>query len=59
MQFITEALTKARKTLGESEFTNLNKIIKFYLRSTLSSIYLIKISEHKMLEVEEKLNKNH
>jgi len=59
MHFIIEALTKAKKALGESEFANLNKIIKFYLRSTLSSIYLIKISEHKMLEVEEKLNKNH
>lgn len=58
MQFITEALVKAYKTLTTQEFNGLAKIIKFYLRSTLGSIYLIKISEHKMMEVEEKLAKS-
>lgn len=57
MLFINEALGKARKTLNDQEFTSLTKIIKFYLRSTLGSIYLIKISEHKMLEAEEKIVK--
>ena len=51
MLFITEALTKAQKTLTQSDYGNLVKVVKFYLRSTLSSIYLIKLSEHKMLEV--------
>ena len=59
MQFITDALLKAKTGLTNQEYLNLTKSVKFYLRSTLSSIYLIKISEHKMMEVEEKVNKGH
>jgi U3 small nucleolar ribonucleoprotein component len=44
MQIIYDAIAKARKTLNHNEFTNLIKALKYYLRSTLSSIYLIKIS---------------
>ena len=50
MELIIQSLNKARQSLTEEELLNLNRTIKLYLRSTLSSIYLIKISEHKMLE---------
>jgi len=57
MQVIYDSITKAFKTLTSPEFTNLIKILRYYLRSTLGSIYLIKLSEQKMLELEEKLDK--
>jgi hypothetical protein len=57
MQIIYDSITKAYKILSSPEFTTLIKILRYYLRSTLGSIYLIKISEQKMLELEEKLTK--
>ena len=57
MQVIYDSITKAHKTLSSHDFATLIKILRYYLRSTLGSIYLIKLSEQKMLELEEKLNK--
>lgn len=57
MQTIYEAISKAHKSLQQHELTSLIKTLKYFLRSALNSIYLIKISEQKMLEVEEKQNK--
>jgi hypothetical protein len=57
MQIIYDAITKAHKSLNHDEFARFIKTLKYYLRSTLGTIYLIKISEQKMLEIEEKLNK--
>jgi hypothetical protein len=50
MELINEALIKAKKTLTDGEFSNVIKMVKYYLRSVLSSIYLIKISERRMME---------
>jgi hypothetical protein len=49
MQIIFDAIAKAHKTLNHDQFANFIKTMKYYLRSTLGSIYLIKISEQKML----------
>lgn len=57
MQVIYDSIAKAHKTLSSHDFAALIKILRYYLRSTLGSIYLIKLSEQKMLELEEKLNK--
>lgn len=57
MQIIYDSIAKAFKTLTSPEFASLIKILRYYLRSTLGSIYLIKLSEQKMLELEEKLSK--
>jgi hypothetical protein len=58
MQLIGEALTKAKNTLPDPQFAAVLKTLRYYLRSTLTSIYLIKLSERKMMEVEEKLKTN-
>lgn len=57
MQTIYEALSKARKSLQQHELGSLLKTLKYFLRPALNSIYLIKISEQKMLEVAEKQHK--
>lgn len=59
MLLINEALSKAKKTCTDSDFNALIRTLKYYLRSTLSSIYLIKLSERKMMEFEEKITKTH
>ncbi len=48
-------MTKARKSVTELEYPKIVARIKNYLRSALSSIYLIKMSDKKMIEIEEKL----
>lgn len=58
MQLIGEALAKAKSTLPDPQFAAVLKTLRYYLRSTLTSIYLIKLSERKMMEVEEKLKTN-
>ena len=50
-------MRKAKKRLYDGNVSELIKLIKYYLRSTLSSIYLIKLSERRMLEFEENIIK--
>lgn len=44
MLLIQDALVKAKKGLNEKDLAAAIKMVKYYLRSTLSSIYLIKVS---------------
>lgn len=51
MALIMEGLRKARKALTDEEFEKkVVRMVKHHLRTVLSSIYLIKLSERKMLE---------
>ena len=54
MQTIYEAIAKAHQSLQSHELASLLKTLKYFLRSALHSIYLIKLSEQKLLETEEK-----
>ncbi len=51
-----EAVKKAKKSLREQEFTEAIKMIKHYLRSVLGSIYLIKMSERRIIELAESID---
>ncbi len=53
MLILCEAVKKAKKTLRESMFNEAIKMIKYFLRSALGSIYLIKMSERRIMEVAE------
>lgn len=55
MTILSEAVKKAKKTLSLSQFNETIKMIKYFLRNTLGSIYLIKMSERRIIEVAENL----
>ena len=50
MEIIVTGLKKAKTNLPEDDFNKVVKMVKQYLRAVLSSIYLIKMSERKMME---------
>lgn len=53
MAVIIEGLRKARKTMSDEEFDKKAlRMARQHLRTVLSSIYLIKMSERKLLEME-------
>jgi hypothetical protein len=56
MLILCEAVKKAKKSLREQEFTEAIKMIKHYLRSVLGSIYLIKMSERRIIELAESID---
>ena len=49
MEVIVLGLRKAKSNLHDEEFSKVVKMVKHYLRSVLSSIYLIKMSERRMM----------
>ena len=55
MTLIQSALKKAKQSLPGAAFDQVLKMVKYYLRSALGSIYLIKISERRVMEFEEKI----
>lgn len=51
MALIIEGLKKAKKVLNDEEFERkVVRMVKHHLRTVLSSIYLIKMSERKMMD---------
>lgn len=57
MAVIMEGLKKAKKVMNNEEFEKkVLKMVKHHLRTALSSIYLIKMSERKLIEMD--LDKN-
>lgn len=44
MQTLYDIISKARKTIQSHELASLLRTLKYFLRSTLNSIYLIKLS---------------
>ena len=52
MKVIEQGLSKGKRELSDKDYQRIVKVVRQYLREVLASVYLIKLSDRKVLEIE-------